>query len=370
MKTIHIISFTNPYPPNYGGVIDVFYKIKALKRVGIGIILHVFEYDRPESPELLEYCDKVYYYPRKTGFGSQLSLLPYISYSRRSKHLLDNLNKDQHPILFEGLHTCYYLNHPALKSRLKIVRMHNIEHEYYFNLSKSSRQFFKRTFYYLEGLKLRRFEKILKYANHILAISGKDAEYLEKKYSNTLFVPAFHSNEDVSSKAGKGKFVLMHANLEVEENEIAVLHCIRNIFKDLDFPVIIAGKDPGNILKIEISHYPNLILVENPDDAEMSRLQQDAQVHFCYTFQATGLKLKLLNSLYKGRFVIANPMMLEGSGLDELCLTGNSDTDLNKVLTSLKTKSFSEQDIQKRRQILQGFSNQVNALKILKVLSQ
>ncbi len=29
-KYLHIISFDIPYPPNYGGVIDVFYKLKAL----------------------------------------------------------------------------------------------------------------------------------------------------------------------------------------------------------------------------------------------------------------------------------------------------------------------------------------------------
>ena len=29
-KEVHIVSFDVPYPPNYGGVIDVFYKIKTL----------------------------------------------------------------------------------------------------------------------------------------------------------------------------------------------------------------------------------------------------------------------------------------------------------------------------------------------------
>ena len=31
LKNINIVSFDIPYPPNYGGIIDVFYKIKALK---------------------------------------------------------------------------------------------------------------------------------------------------------------------------------------------------------------------------------------------------------------------------------------------------------------------------------------------------
>jgi len=32
--SLHIISFNIPYPPDYGGVMDVFYKIKALHDLG------------------------------------------------------------------------------------------------------------------------------------------------------------------------------------------------------------------------------------------------------------------------------------------------------------------------------------------------
>ena len=43
-KHLHIISFDIPYPPNYGGVIDVYYKIRTLHKLGIKIHLHCFEY--------------------------------------------------------------------------------------------------------------------------------------------------------------------------------------------------------------------------------------------------------------------------------------------------------------------------------------
>ncbi|MDL2222466.1 hypothetical protein LJB98_00015 [Bacteroidales bacterium OttesenSCG-928-M11] len=62
---LHIISFNIPYPPNYGGVIDVFYKLKTLSENGINIILHTYEYGRKQAPELEKYCKKVYYYKRK-----------------------------------------------------------------------------------------------------------------------------------------------------------------------------------------------------------------------------------------------------------------------------------------------------------------
>ena len=50
---LHIVSFDVPWPANYGGVIDVFYKVKALADLGIRLHLHCFEYGRGEAPELL-----------------------------------------------------------------------------------------------------------------------------------------------------------------------------------------------------------------------------------------------------------------------------------------------------------------------------
>ena len=57
-KTLHIVSFNIPFPANYGGVIDVFYKIKALQNQGVNIILHAFEYGRQQAPELEKYCSQ------------------------------------------------------------------------------------------------------------------------------------------------------------------------------------------------------------------------------------------------------------------------------------------------------------------------
>ena len=68
-KTLQIISFDIPYPPKYGGVIDIYYKIIALKKQGIQIYLHTFLYDNNSQQEKLEkLCDKVFYYNRSKSF--------------------------------------------------------------------------------------------------------------------------------------------------------------------------------------------------------------------------------------------------------------------------------------------------------------
>ena len=50
-KHLHIIALNIPFPPNYGGVIDIYYKIKALHQLGVKIILHCFAYERPQAEE-------------------------------------------------------------------------------------------------------------------------------------------------------------------------------------------------------------------------------------------------------------------------------------------------------------------------------
>ncbi len=367
MKKLHIVSFNNPFPPDYGGVIDVYYKIKALHESGIKVILHVFEYNRSRSPELDELCEQVYYYPRKTGWVSQLSLLPYIVKSRRSQELLENITRDYYPVLFEGLHTCLYLDHPDLKEKLRLVRLHNIEHNYYSYLAGSTRNLKKKLYFRIESYKLKSFERVLQYADHLLAISISDNDYFQTRFGRSVHIGAFHPNKEISSIEGNGKFILMHGNLSVEENEYAILHCIRNIFKSIDFPVVIAGKSPSLTLRNEISENQKIVLIENPAENEMNRLQHEAHIHLCYTFQPSGLKLKLLNSLYRGRFVVTNPLMTEGSGLNAATHTGNSDAEIINILKSLLLKSFSIEEIEERKNLLMLYDNRENALKLTKL---
>ena len=125
---INFVSLDIPYPPNYGGAIDIFYKIKALGRLDCKIILHCFYSDRSFSSELEKYCDQVHYYPRKHNLATLLfSKNPFLVASRTSNKLLENLKKMDYPIFFEGLQSSALSTHPDLVSRKKYLRIHNIE---------------------------------------------------------------------------------------------------------------------------------------------------------------------------------------------------------------------------------------------------
>ncbi|MFM7900589.1 MAG: glycosyltransferase family 1 protein, partial [Bacteroidota bacterium] len=148
---IHVVSFDVPYPPTYGGVIDVYYKIKALHAKGVKVHLHCFQYGREESTHLESLCEEVKYYPRNVSRAQLFTKLPYIVISRNSEKLIQELANDNYPILFEGLHTCGMLDDPRLDGRFKMVRTHNVESDYYRSLAKVERNVFKRYYFHNEA---------------------------------------------------------------------------------------------------------------------------------------------------------------------------------------------------------------------------
>lgn len=365
---LHVISFDIPDPPDYGGVIDVFYKLVYLHHAGVRIILHCFEYGRTHSAFLESICDKVYYYPRKTGMKSQLGIKPYIVNSRRSDLLLKRLIDDDYPILFEGLHTCYLIGHPLLKSRFKAYRESNIEHHYYYHLFKAENNIFRKLFFYMESLRLKLFEKHLKNARVLMAVSKDDFEYLKGRFpgNSVLYLPSFHPNNQLDSLPGMGDFILYHGNLEVAENLNAAMYLIRNVFSKTNHKVIIAGKNPDQKLISLASAYNNIQIIANPDQEKMMNLVKNAHIHVLITFQATGLKLKLLNTLFQGRSCIVNPEMVAGTGLEHLCeMTTDSEEILRKI-DELFKREFNNEEIENRAKVLlNNYSNSLNISRLI-----
>lgn len=368
-RHLHLVSFDVPWPANYGGVIDVFYKIVALQASGVKIHLHTYEYGRGEAPDLNVYCESVHYYRRDVSKSQLFKSIPYIVSSRSSEDLILNLLQDDYPVLLEGLHTCNLLNDQRLNGRRIVVRMHNIEHDYYNHLAMVETDLFKKYYYHNEAKKLQRFERVLKKASALLAISRKDELYFSAKYRNVSFIPAFHPHTEVKSQSGHGDYVLYHGNLSVSENKNAIKFLLESVFNDLEIPFVVAGLNPSPSLRKVIESMPSVQLVANPDDEEMFKLVNEAQLNILVTFQATGLKLKLLNTLYNGRFCLVNDKMLSGSTLDELCIVANDAKAMKHQVKKLFKKSFSKREIQRRIQKLdQLYHNGGNVNRLLEVL--
>ena len=361
-REIHIISFDIPYPADYGGVIDVFYKIKALSELGIRIHLHCYFNSRCFSNTLASLCESVNYYPRNTSLFKHFSLTPFIVNSRYSRLLLHRLDEKKCQILFEGLHTTSVLINNVNLGARSMIRTHNVEHHYYKHLMLAESNFLKRFYFFLESKKLKPYQDILKKAKKISTISSGDFHYFRQRYNDKVcYVPAFHPYSEISATTGVGEFMLYHGNLSVIENEKAALFLIKKVMQGVSFPLVIAGKNPTIKLKGEIKKHPYVTLIENPDQFKMQQLMKDAQIHLLPTFQPTGVKLKLVASLFEGKHIIANEQMTKGFPENKIILKANKPEEFRNKIQEFKNIPFTEKDIAARSAFLNEHFNKKRA---------
>ena len=362
-KHLHIISFNIPFPANYGGVIDVFHKIRWLHELGVKVHLHCFFYGREQAAKLEQYCESVHYYPRR-GMISNLSTMPYIINSRRHPALLQRLLQNDYPILFEGIHTCYLITDEHLQSRKKIFRESNIEHAYYRALMKHETVTWKKWFFKIEAQRLESFEKYLTHANLMLTVNENDKTYFQNKFRNNQVenIFSFHENDEVHSQLGRGEFVLFHGNLSVPENMDAVKFIVEQVAAKSAYNFKIAGHKPSNQLQEKIAQTKNVELIADPSDEKMQQLMADAHIHLLFTAQQTGLKIKLINALYQGRFVLVNSNMLYGTNCEQNCVVADSAIDFIDAIEKLMHQNFMPDDLEKRKKfLLENFNNAKNA---------
>lgn len=233
--------------------------------------------------------------------------------------------------------------------------MHNVEHDYYNYLGEHEPKLWKRAFYKLESGKLRRYEKTIAYANKLVTISEGDYYYYKKIHPNAYYIPGSHPYNKITAKAGKGEFILYHGNLSVPENIEAVHFILDEIAQHTHYKIIIAGKNPAKSINDKAALITNVDVIDNPDSKTMNQFIQDAHIHLIPSVQNTGLKLKLLYSLFSGRFVIANQTTVDNSGLEKLCVINNSASTMLESINEFMEKKFTEEMIEERKVVLKPY---------------
>lgn len=354
-----------PLPADYGGVIDVCCRLKALTSIGVQVKLHCFTYGRQPSPELEQICSEVYYYPRDLSLLRHFDHRPFIVASRHSNSLLNRILSDDDPVLIEGVHGTLLLEQlrqmeaiQRLKPRRVVVRAHNVEQRYYRLLSHSERNLLRRAYLWTESLKLRHYEPVLRMADAVVAVNDSDADFFRRMgCRNVVTLPVFYPDIDYSqtndtvTPFDNTPFVLYHGDLSVPDNQWAVRRVLQLADK-LPYQLVVAGRNPSHSLRRNIQRTPHAVLVESPDERLMTALQRKAQCTVLLTRQPTGFKVKLLVSLTEGKHCIVNSAMVASTGLAPLCTVADTPAALHEALLHLMQKPFTDKDRQHRMDVL------------------
>jgi hypothetical protein len=370
-KKLHIVCLDAPAPADYGGAIDMYYKIEALVQKGFEIVLHYFDYKPGRNADPLKrFCKEIHAYPRQNILKSFSLKLPYIVASRINIDLIERLNKDDAPIILEGIHCTGIIPFLKDKSRKVVVRIHNDEAVYYKSLAKFEKGFLKKLYYNIEAALLNRYQQQLPKNITYAFLSVEDAITFKKKYqiSHTYFIPCFTAWQQINIKEGFGKYCLYHGNLFVPENNEAAIWLIENVFSKLSIPFIVAGKTPSKQLTDLVHQYSHIKLISTPTDEELETTIKDAHIHVLPSFNTTGVKLKLLHVLSSGRFCITNKAGIAGSGVDNEVSIAETPQDYINLIEALMKEAFTATYIEKRKLQMQLYNNDINAEKLSALL--
>ena len=360
-----------PYPVDYGGVFDLFYKIKTLAEHGVKIHLHCFEYGRGEQPELEQYCVEVNYYARNKGHKGFSTTVPYIVASRSSQNLVETLLLDDHPILLEGIHCTYPLFTGKLEGRKVFVRLHNVEHTYYKHLCTHESSLLKKAYFFNESRLLKCYEGFIANMGSFIAVSENDMLHYQQSFhaKDIKYLPVFTPFQEVQSEAGHGSYCLYQGNLSVAENEKAAIWLMEKVFSKIEIPFIVAGKNPSARLTRAANVSGTTCLIANPDEQEITDLIAKAHINVLPSFNETGIKLKLLHALFNGRHCVVNDPAVRDSGIGAACHVANTPEEMQKLIVNLYGRDFENEDIQFRKRLLKGhYNNDKNAAELIALI--
>ncbi len=364
-QSLHIISFDNPFPPGYGGVIDVFYKIKALHSIGVEVHLHCFVDEVPADYSVLkEHTAAVFFYVRKNKFWSYFQVKPFSVHSRFSKEMINRLYQDNFPILFEGLQTTSMLKHFNNKSRKLFLRLHNNEEKYYSGISKSEKNIFKKGIYWLESKKYKHFQKsVFNQFEKVFTLSETENNEINLFSKNSVYVPVFHGNNNMKSFSKKGEIALYHGDLRISDNKKAVDFLIL-VFKELpEYKFIIASKSGRREVENKTKNTVNISFVETKDHVVLNELFEQTHLHVLFSFQQSGTKLKVINSLFNGRFCLINSNMVDDKQIQNLCSLAETKEEFKSKIIELMQKSYNQDE--NRTKVLTKVLNDIENAKII-----
>jgi len=251
------------------------------------------------------------------------------------------------------------------------VRTHNIEHFYYNQLAEVEKNIFRKFFYRNEARKLKEYEQVLDHASVLLAISPGDEKYFGSKYGKSIFVGPFHPSDGCNSLNGKGNYILLHGDFSTAENNASAIFLLDNVINRWKYPTVIAGKHPSRDLIEKASRIRNVTVISNPSGVKMTSLIMNAHICLLHSFQPTGMKLKLINSLCSGRHIIASPSVTADTGLESLCHIAEAPSEWLSIARILINDPFTNDMKQAREPLINSLvSNNINAQKITDLIKK
>jgi polysaccharide biosynthesis protein PslH len=316
-----------PFPPNYGGRVDMWSRIKLLNRMGLQVDLVASVKDVPseqEAQEVRRCVCSLTLVKREMGPMKLLSLEPF---SVRSRYNLRNipLSNSYSAVILETEHVATILQNPTLRADKRILRVHNDEAHYYRELSGSSHELWRKAFYRMEGIKFRSYSsRAMQWCDLFwFASDFERQEYCVRhpvSVPKASFVPLHVERSAMKRHKLSGNRVIFVGKLGFANNARGVEWYIDQMHPRLadinGYELMVAGNTEGeslDSLRRSIARHPNISLFENP--TELQPYYEMASVFINPVFHGAGVKLKTIDAIRAGLPVVSTSIGIIGTPL-------------------------------------------------------
>lgn len=379
MKSVAIIGFTNPFVNNSdGGKIDILMRIKALNNFTNNIDIYtVLKKGECEHLEKGVNINNIYVDHVDNKIINLFRLDPISVNNRYSKNIKQKIHEND-KIYDIAIYENYnmYKYERDIKSKVKCLRVHNIE-------SLSRNQLFKATLpnakaflEYIEGIKYKRVEKLcLSKFDYFLFISKDEMEYMSKKYpefkGKFIWLAPATDISPVVSRSNYRKEILYYGDMTVYHNIKGLKWYVDNVLPEIlkeenvELTVIgkISQKDKEYISKDNV----NVLGYVDDLDEYISR----ADLVIAPIFTGAGVKIKVINTLSKGKILLTTTKGIEGTSFKDnvhLFVSDTKEECISKTLEIIRNpEKFEEIKKQSVEELKHNYSIDAQS-KIIKSL--
>lgn len=345
--------------------------IKALSQEGIQIHLHLFQESGSVHQDMESHLTEIQFYKRNHGHKGFSFSTPYSIGSRADENLIRNLEKDQYPILFEGIESTYFLYRGYFKDRISLVRLQNLQSQNPGTPLKLQFKGVNKIYSYYEEKLCRSYEKeILKKQNCNLTSSNLNEELISYNIeSKSIVVPQFIGMAPAMGLEGNGNFCLFHGKLSDKATEDAAIWLLNNVFNVLEVPLVIAGENPSDALEDAAHKKMHTCIVANPGEKEMMELIKKAQLHILPSSLSSSSKNAILQTLVLGRHILIHHDVNKGTEFSMVCHQAAEPTEYVQKINELFETPFNQDEIEKRQSFLhREFNDKKYAGQLIKLL--
>jgi hypothetical protein len=380
---ILVVSPDLPYPPNHGGRVDIWNRIRLLSELNHEVDLVVTTNESTlnieDESEFRRHVKNVFFFPRKIKPLHFFRGTPYQVSSRLQLKNFQTTNEYDYVIL-ESEANSPILDSPSIKKAKILLRIHNNESQYYKSLFKSTKNILKKTYYLYESLAYYNHSKKIKSrADAILHISSDElsAEPKENKVKSFFLPPYINLSTLKKINNSDQEKVLFIGNLFTENNISGLQWYIDSVHPKLartneKYELVIAGNTRGKKFPVKNTNQDNIKIIDSPKT--LDELYENASIFIIPLLEGAGVKLRAVNAISEGIAIVATSTGIEGLELEdrEHYLLGDSSEmfclAINELLASKPKRTRLAENAQ--RHMIENLDSKKVLFKILQQMER